>query len=378
MTKPFTHVMPYLVGMLVGWWCSNGRNPPREPAHDTKVTPPASSRPPPPPSSRFDSGGLFSASGIFGSLALAVALVELFLPYKWNNSHLPSPLMASVYAALFRLGWSLVLAYVVLSCRHNRGPSCERNHQANDECQTTTTTTTKHGLRTGKTAHHHHHHGLISGDESERAAYCYCGSGGNYLNRLLSLRVFVHLSKLSFVAYLIHLPLMSVFIGQTRGLFAFSHTLVIHFAISYLVISFALSFLLVHFIEFPFITFERLLFNYLFRFIQDRNDLKQQAQQKPLPNTVEAIKAYEKHLFYQDPRIRPMMAWEQHANHLQYRLHEPPPPASPPTLTTATTTNINNTDGRHLDVAAANQLHRTTTGGHGHSYHLNQTTIERL
>lgn len=81
------------------------------------------------------------------------------------------------------------------------------------------------------------------------------------MNRFLSLNIFTHLSKLSFVAYLIHLPLMSLFVAQTRGLFAFSHLLVIHLALSYLLMTFILSFVLVHLIEFPFITLERHFFS---------------------------------------------------------------------------------------------------------------------
>ena len=254
MTKPYTHVLPYLVGMLVGWFLLNSKGPPT-----TKTTNRSGQM-----SIEKDGGAKMSLTGLAGVVATVVALGELFLPYKWNNSNLPSKLMASTYASLFRLGWSLVLAYVVLSCRHKRGPRCTMTTRtrlktlpppaASSKCCGQCTTDARSDNYDSRTDDRCFDTGLLAG------GYCFCGSGGNYMNWLLSLDIFGHLSKLSFVAYLIHLPLMSVFIGQTRGLFAFSHTLVIHFAISYLVMTFVLSFILVHVIEYPFITFERHMF----------------------------------------------------------------------------------------------------------------------
>jgi len=196
----------------------------------------------------------------------------IFIPYSWNNSNLPSRLISATYAALFRLAWSLVLAYIVISCAHKKGPRCYRstcesetvcskcragrgNRNADgskevviDELQEKVSSET----RTSRGKRH-----LVGGK-------CFCTGSGNLMNRFLSLDIFSHFSRLAFVAYLIHMPMMSVFVAQTRGLFAFSHSLVIHLAISYLVLTFVLSFILVHLIEFPFITFERLLFHRLY------------------------------------------------------------------------------------------------------------------
>lgn len=250
MTKPFTHVLPYLVGMLVGWSLLNSKpsradDPESRPSNLIETTTGSAGG--------GGSGGKISLTTLAGFVATCIALVELFLPYNWNNSHLPSKMIASIYAALFRLGWSLVLAYIVITCRHRQGHRCRLSRSAAglnapaadmySEAiqQPTIAPEAPVGARIGR-------------------EYCFCPNGGNYMNRLLSLGIFSHLSKLSLVAYLIHLPLMSVFVGQTRGLFAFSHTLVIHLAISYLVITFILAFILVHIIEFPFLTFERLLF----------------------------------------------------------------------------------------------------------------------
>lgn len=241
MTKPLTHALPYMVGMLVGKWLTADAS---QPSWLTRDRP-----------------GQGSLRTLIGLLATLVALAEVFLPYKWNNSHLPTRLMASLYASLFRLCWSLVLAYLVISCAHQRGRRCasartqqQKRHSSCSNChgKDQIVSTSELGA-SGETD-----------AKNESFSLCFCGRGGNLVNRLLSLNVFAHLSRLSFVAYLIHLPLMSVFIAQTRGLFAFSHTLVIHLALSYLVITFILSFVLVHIIEFPFVTFERYLFEKLF------------------------------------------------------------------------------------------------------------------
>lgn len=316
MTKPLTHALPYLVGMLVGKWLtaslSERVSARRAPAAVAAATTKSS------PSSGLNSVHL-AGSGVVGSsgrslttllcaLATMVALAEVFLPYKWNNSHLPTRFLASLYAALFRFAWSLVLAYIIMSCRHRRGRRCAK--PVNDQTAGARELIGASAPLTSKCASCHSLDEIISGarivggssssklyddnismlsaaavrvggkqQQSAKAAagasdsrsgalanepeWCVCGSGGNLVNRLLSLDVFTYLSKLSFVAYLIHLPLMSVFIAQTRGLFAFSHTLVIHLALSYLVMTFLLSFLLVHIIELPFLTFEHYLFDRL-------------------------------------------------------------------------------------------------------------------
>lgn len=232
MTKPLTHALPYLVGLLLGRWIfakhsSNGVfstlkiSSPKQNTH-TKNT-------------KTNSLQLFKHFLI--AAAISVALIEVFLPYRWNNSQLPGRLATALYAAAFRFGWSLVLACTVLSCRHRRSLSCcqlEGDQDDDGDCDR-------------------------AGDSSMNQSHCFCATGGSLVNRFLSLSAFKFLSKLSFVAYLVHFPLMSVFVAQTRGLFAFSHTLVIHLALSYLVISFALSFVLVHIIEYPFITLEAFL-----------------------------------------------------------------------------------------------------------------------
>lgn len=273
MTKPLTHVLPYIVGMLVGQWLASTTKPIDTTYGDKNFFSPrqAGEKHKRPIANRNHHGrnhihsnagaGKFNKfNKFFASFAIVVALAEVFLPYKWNNSHLPTRLMASIYASLFRLGWSLVLAYVVISCAHAPGSKCHKSsssHNYDGRCKSCRCSAEQ--SRKSQQVDGLDGFGL---ERQQRASYnCFCSSGGNLVNQLLSLKIFTHLSKLSFVAYLIHLPMMSVFIGQTRGLFAFSHTLVIHLAISYLVLTFVLSFALVHLIEFPFITFERLLFD---------------------------------------------------------------------------------------------------------------------
>ena len=244
MTKPLSHVLPYLVGMLVGQWLSDRMQEAggKRRIGNSKVQ--AKSENERSECSRgrslFD---LHPSNKILALISLFVGLAEVFLPYKWNNSHLPSRLAGALYAALFRLAWSLVLAYVVISCAHRPTRRCLRRRRADWACEQCAAKSLNR-----------------KEPQQEAHEYCFCGRGGGLINKLLGLSAFTHLSKLSFVAYLVHLPLMSLFVQQTRGLFAFSHTLVIHLALSYLVMTFLLAFVLVHVIEFPFITFERLLF----------------------------------------------------------------------------------------------------------------------
>lgn len=206
-------------------------------------------------------------------LSILIVLFEIFLPYRWNNAKLPSKLGTAIYASLFRFCWSLALVSLILSCRHKFGINCfgykqkikcSRTNNANKKEEKKTVTVDKQqeanhdtSVRDDRTTA-----GII--DDNNQANYCLCGSGGSLLNKLLSSNVFVMLSKLSFVAYLIHFPLMSKFVAQTRGLFAFSHLLVIHLALSYLLMTFVLSYILVHIIEFPFLTLESIIVRKLF------------------------------------------------------------------------------------------------------------------
>lgn len=292
MTKPLTHALPYLVGLLLGKWL-----------HDRCTEEPKQN------ASRGIARHLLS-SKLFGSLAVLIFAVEIFIPYSWNNSHLPTKFVSSLYASTFRFGWSLALAFVVISCRHRRTKMCNRSSRelslslANsseslcggggslqrrarkqsqcstcdsslktmsttslnyDELSSTTTVSSANDQMDTRAR-------ATCAGGAQSQAYCFCATGGNIVNRVLALDIFRHLSKLSFVAYLIHLPLMSVFVAQTRGLFAFSHTLVIHLALSYLVMTFVLSFILVHIIEFPFITLERYVFERIIAACCTKND----------------------------------------------------------------------------------------------------------
>jgi len=243
MTKPLTHALPYMVGMLVGKWLTSSDR-------ISLINRQSNNR---------------SLATLTGLVATLVALAEVFLPYKWNNSHLPTRFLAALYAALFRFAWSLVLAHLVVSCGHRRGKRCRNTSYI------MTNATEQHGCscKQGPMSKSLWNSGTpiqesnLLEETTAEPIVCFCGSGGSLLNRLLGLNIFAHLSRLSFVAYLIHIPLMSVFIAQTRGLFAFSHTLVIHLALSYLVMTFILSFVLVHIIEFPFLTFEKYSFERL-------------------------------------------------------------------------------------------------------------------
>lgn len=249
MTKPYTHLLPYLVGMLLGHWLNEqakrGENSTDYDLQSQSQFCNTFTK----KNSKFFRISRNMMMKLSGLLATLVVLSEIFLPYLWNNSQLPSPLIASLYAALFRLGWALSLAYLVISCRHKQTGDCG-NIILQEQCEHSKTIVGdgNHDLENNEQ--------IISG----KRIWCWCGSGGSLLNQFLSWNIFQHLSRLSFIAYLIHLPLMSVFVAQTRAIFAFSHMLVIHLALSYLLMTFILSFVLVHIIEFPFVSFERYLF----------------------------------------------------------------------------------------------------------------------
>lgn len=270
MTKPLTHALPYIVGMLLGKWLSQNSNRKLDQHQPSSLYVYMSEG--------FVGSERFKRSSVatlLGILATLVALGEVFMPYKWNNSHLPTRFLGALYASLFRLAWSLVLAYLVVSCQHPQGRRCLKKRQlsrlqSRDQTQLTNPVDLIRA-RSGRGGVQFclsckpelAQTQMVSIEKPANVVMCLCSRGGSLLNRFLALKVFVHLSRLSFVAYLIHLPLMSVFVAQTRGLFAFSHMLVIHLALSYLLMTFMLSFVLVHIIEFPFITFERYLFDKL-------------------------------------------------------------------------------------------------------------------
>lgn len=277
-----------MVGMLLGKWLTTINDEPTQSSPTTKSS--LSKR----------------VLKLWGFSAMVIAMFEIFVPYLWNNSQPPSPLLSSLYAASFRLGWTISLAYLVISCGHKRGKRCvsyqfrcidepsisqtQIRTQTQTHGRSTTISTTNlnseimpNATRQSRSSFelqqqqmHSVQHRLdpcyetqdqlasYEREQSAKSSWCFCGSGGSLMNRFLSLNIFTHLSKLSFVAYLIHLPLMSLFIAQTRGLFAFSHLLVMHLALSYLLMTFIVSFVLVHVIEFPFITLERYYFEKFF------------------------------------------------------------------------------------------------------------------
>lgn len=271
MTKPYAHFLPYLVGMLLGHWLNKmhdcdiaGTSSRQDQDLEREVYGETSSSSSYPWFKWIDRKSL---SRILACLASLLVIAEIFLPYLWNNSQLPSPLLASLYAALFRFGWALALAYLVISCRHKRGQKCRGGATAsgcssNNSKQLGQQSTNFKQQPTSliSSVSKHNNTYTITRTQASQQDWCWCGSSGSLLNKFLSLNVFNHLSRLSYIAYLIHLPLMSVFVAQTRAIFAFSHLLVIHLALSYLLMTFILSFILVHIIEFPFITLERYIF----------------------------------------------------------------------------------------------------------------------
>lgn len=169
---------------------------------------------------KFDKG--LSIVGWLTSTILC--LTAIFSTYEWNRGEAsPSQLAVSVYAALFRLCWACAMAWVVIACQSGHG-------------------------------------GLV--------------------NRILSWPAFVPLSRISYVAYLIHPGLMYIFIAGTRNLFAFSHYLVIQLFFSHLVSTFIVSFFLTTVIELPFVALERVIFQYFFT--RSKEERKSSAKMYPV------------------------------------------------------------------------------------------------
>ncbi|KAI1289380.1 Nose resistant to fluoxetine protein 6 [Halotydeus destructor] len=145
-----------------------------------------------------------ATAGWFCTLVTCMTL--LFSTIGWNRGNYPSQLVSALYAATFRSLWSLAMAWVVVACA--------------------------------------------------------AGHGG-FINTLLTWRPFVPLSRISFVAYLIHPGLMYIFVASTRNLFMFSHFLIMYMFLSHLVSTFVVSFFLTMFIELPFIGVSKAIHHYV-------------------------------------------------------------------------------------------------------------------
>ena len=136
-----------------------------------------------------------------------IIFVSLFITWQWNQGHHPSLLFGSLYAACFRGLWGASMAWIVIACQY--------------------------------------------------------GQGG-FVDIILSWRPFVPMSRVSYVAYLIHPGLMYVFVASTRNLFMFSHFLVIYLFLSHLLATFIASFILSLIIEIPFMRLENAFYTYIY------------------------------------------------------------------------------------------------------------------
>ncbi|RWS29240.1 Nose resistant to fluoxetine protein 6-like protein [Leptotrombidium deliense] len=98
-----------------------------------------------------------------------VCFSALLITWQWNKGHTPTPIVSAIYAAFSRTVWSLAMSWIVYAC--------------------------------------------------------YLGRGG-IVHDVLCWSVFRPLSKISYMAYLIHPGLMIMFVGSTRSIFTFSHFLI--------------------------------------------------------------------------------------------------------------------------------------------------------
>lgn len=87
---------------------------------------------------------------------------------------------------------------------------------------------------------------------------CSAGKGG-LLGRVLSARIWLPWSRLTYAAYLIHPVVMAVFYGSRHSTFEFSHFLMFYIALGNLVLTYFLSLVLCAVFESPIISLEKLL-----------------------------------------------------------------------------------------------------------------------
>lgn len=89
---------------------------------------------------------------------------------------------------------------------------------------------------------------------------CSAGKGG-ILGSLLSSRIWLPWSRLTYSAYLIHPIVMAVFYGSRQTTFEFSHFLMFYVALGNLVLTYVISLLLCVVFESPIVSLEKLLTN---------------------------------------------------------------------------------------------------------------------
>ncbi|XP_029848933.3 nose resistant to fluoxetine protein 6-like [Ixodes scapularis] len=145
--------------------------------------------------------------------AVTTGLTILYGVYDWNAYSPPGPFLSILYGSTSRPAWSLCVAWVTFAC--------------------------------------------VSGH-------------GGFVNTLLSWKAFVPLSKLTFMAYLLHPPLMFMYAAHTINAVYVTQFMMVYLYFAHLLACYMASFVACVTCESPFINVERILFGALNEFRQNR------------------------------------------------------------------------------------------------------------
>ncbi|KAM7305330.1 nose resistant to fluoxetine protein 6 [Ixodes scapularis] len=145
--------------------------------------------------------------------AVTTGLTILYGVYDWNAYSPPGPFLSILYGSTSRPAWSLCVAWVTFAC--------------------------------------------VSGH-------------GGFVNTLLSWKAFVPLSKLTFMAYLLHPPLMFMYAAHTINAIYVTQFMMVYLYFAHLLACYMASFVACVTCESPFINVERILFGALNEFRRNR------------------------------------------------------------------------------------------------------------
>lgn len=134
-------------------------------------------------------------------LAFILNFGILFAMAPANAGHLPSDAVAALYSATSRTAYAVSLAWVTYSCA--------------------------------------------------------AGQGG-FISKILSMKVWMPISRLTYSAYLVHPVVMAWFYGSRQTTFDFSHSLMLYMVLGNLVLTYSLSFVLSLLFESPIVSVEKL------------------------------------------------------------------------------------------------------------------------
>ncbi|GIX82805.1 nose resistant to fluoxetine protein 6 [Caerostris extrusa] len=135
-------------------------------------------------------------------LATTCCTLVVYGTWKWNSGNLPEWYISVAYATCSRAVWSLGIAWLVVTC--------------------------------------------------------YAGYGG-IVNTILSWHGFIPLSRLSYLAYLIHPLLMYLYASYVRSPFYFSQYVVVYLYFGHLCVTFGLAFIFSLTFELPFLNLEKII-----------------------------------------------------------------------------------------------------------------------